>query len=207
LEPIDLLYLIPIILMSMFVISAVVQKKLNAIIGLVGIVAGLIVTILAGPYYWYSIITIRNYWIYDAGFSWLLVASVLHLLSVWFMMFVAGINLYMTGGYTLWTMVLPRGISFKDIRKLTRDMRRDEGGLIGAIIGGGMILGTVLAGWGIYNFFQNPDVTYNIDSPIGGSSSWLPFSAGGLGINTDLIILLFGGVVIVWMLFRAQKSD
>lgn len=212
-QPIELLVFIPITLIAIFFLSALFKKKINATIGLGGIILGLTITLIAGPYYWFAIIPIRNWAWYGAPFTWLTGVSIYHVSSLWFMAFVAGYNLYFTMGYTLWTFVLPPG-GMGSIRRVAQDMarsrrqmRRDQGGLIGAVIGGGMILATILGGWGIYNFFQNPDVTYNIDSPIGGTSAWLPVSGSGLGINTDLIIIVGAAILIIFLMFRASAGD
>ena len=194
---IDILFWIPLALMSIAVLSAITHKKVNIWIGLMGIALGAVITFYSSVYTQYAIIPIRNWMFYGTDFTWHTGVSMAHIASLFLMSFIAVFNLWSSKGYSLWLMAAPSGPR-KNPLGLMRELRsgviEDKGG-IAPLIAGLIVAGaTVLGSFAAYQFFQNPDVTYNISNPPPGQLQGL-FSAGGLGINTNLIII--GGVLLV----------
>ena len=80
---------------------------------------------------------------------------------------------------------------------IKRNMVLDESG-IAPIIWGIVLLGSLIAGLGVYQITQRPDVTYNIQDT--------GFSLAGIGIDSTTLIIILGGVVLLFLWLGMRKK-
>lgn len=205
---IDLLYWIPLSLLSIAIIAILLKRDVNLWIGLMGIGLGALVTWYTSPYTQYAIIPVYNYWAYGTDFTLKTAVGLFHVISLVFMSAIALWNLYKTKGYTLWLMVMPKTIGMNARPSLRNSIRNDESGVAGIVIlaVAGIITAGAVVSYGIYRFFQSPEITYNITNPPESAYPSI-FKVGGTGLNINLVIIAIAGIVLIYSFYRASKGD
>ena len=207
---IDVIYWIPITLLSIAIIAALLRRAVNFWIGLMGLGLGAVLTYYASPYTQYAIIPIRNWAFYGTEPTWHLAVAIYHVASLIFISLIAVFNLWSSKGYSLWLMALPQAKAGASFRETMTSLRNNEEGIVisgslFALAVIGILAGTAVAGWAVYRFFQAPEITYNITNPP--ESAWPHiFEAGGLGLNFNVIVIAISVVAVLYLFLRVQRD-
>lgn len=210
---IDIVYWLPMTLLSIGALMFILRKELNIWIGSLGIIMGGIITYWLSPYTIYAIQPLNNVIRYGTSFGWYEGIALFHVLSVFGMSLVGIINLFSSQGKTLWMFCVPKGMKMSPglrskMQSLRNDLGNDTGGLVGAILAvvvAGIVVAGAVGSYAVYRFFQSPDITYNISNPPESAYPSI-FSAGDVGLNVNLIIIAVALIIVLFLAWRATQK-